>query len=188
MEAKKLQNFLNTDDRSFLYGRLLSIYTLGEYEAKQDEKYMAFSDDMFSKFIVKPHTTINLIDRRLKETTQIWEQFEIRDQKLFDIVEAEINNLKEKITSLYPDELDEPLGSNMIFGYEQEKLYYLENLRGIKGEFIPLFEVADRYKVASSTIRAYISRSQVLPEGSFYKDENFWMISKDWLDSNYEKR
>lgn len=54
--------------------------------------------------------------------------------------------------------------------------------------YITLKDAGKEYDVKADTLRSYITRKQVIPEGKAVKLGRQWFISREWMDENYEKR
>lgn len=48
-------------------------------------------------------------------------------------------------------------------------------------------QVEEEYEIKADTLRSYLNRKQVIPEGKDIKVGKQWFISRDWLDEKYKK-
>ena len=113
----KFNNEYNTD-RSFLYGRLISVYEA--YEHLYMEGFIGYAFNNFEKIKKRPESYLIQLE---KEKLNIARFILKKDIESYNILEEELQNIKKLINDKFDtrsEEYGKSLGPGYIFGYEAE--------------------------------------------------------------------
>lgn len=119
------------EDRSYLYGRLVSVYEEYERQLRQEMEIITIAEKNWQKITYRPMVGRKRIETQLSELKNQEAYFKKSKPELFDYLTGLITEISEKINNLYPNN-DDPLGAGFIFGYERQNKEFMDNKIGYR--------------------------------------------------------
>lgn len=117
------------EDRSYLYGRLISVYEEYERQLRQEMEIITIAEKNWQKITYRPLVGRRRIETQLEPLKNQQAYFKKSKPELFDYLTELITSITNKIDSLYPNN-DDSLGAGFIFGYEKQNREFINNKIG----------------------------------------------------------
>lgn len=129
LPVKEDEELRSEEDRSYLYGRLVSVYEEYERQLRQEMEIITIAEKNWQKITYRPLVGRKRIETQLEQLKNQQAYFKKSKPELFDYLTELITEISNKIDSLYPNN-DDALGAGFIFGYEKQNREFANNKIG----------------------------------------------------------